>query len=1087
MSSTPAVVISSTPASTNRDLYISLRDLLATVRGIADSTPHALNEAVGDYIFFPLSHVFRQHQAFSDQVVELALQIVKVQVETCWRVGVPKELAKQLMILATFIVGGPQAGGGQPGVPRVPSEEVKIAGCEVLAGLFRAMVMSPLTWGLLTEDQNLPEIGHLITTLLEVLLQSTDVVDLGKASLDALTVLIKGLIKDKDVLASFLPGVVSQLSKVLAPQSKMTRRSHYILSSSLGLLSHILSTVLGDSSINCLPSISNTTARGLKITRSSSWFTATSTQVKLALEHILIRTRAHPKYTVRRAAANLCENLLSTCTKSLSASEGYALIVDTLVILSGDQDPLLASHAGYTLQILMVTNQKISEILQQSLHGWILSLPRVMSGPDEDLKTKVVERVSAGLKMLSTMGGGSEVLIDMVAQNIRDSLEATKAFSKADGVGIEIHGSMGEGGLRALQKTGVGEASYPELILGHRTQKETITSLKELLSTIGAISSETVTTLANTYIRDARDGDPVSLWMALNLLRSSASQVGEWLSLDIDLGDSGDGLTQELYSVAHGILTDTTSATAYLPQLDSPTSILITCLALESLSHIASTQKSHFKSELVDTLYPLIHLLGSPSPTIANHVVVTINNISLHCGYESPQEMILDNVDYLINSLALKLNTFDISPQAPKVLGMVVRLAGQRVLPFLDDLVEGVVGALGAYHGYERMCTGLVGVLGEIVAVGAEEEAGNVGQIEAAQTVQEKKRGLSPKELVERFKDEEDKRKRKKWEDSQPSPSGPTPHAPWGGSKSDQKFDPEAYLNGDMGFDESPQSTVDLPPHEPSPTYRLLQKITKLTQHLLTHPSPALRIQLVHLIAASTKALESDEKEWLPVVNEVWPGLVGRLFDSEAGVVVGAARTVGRLAASGAGEFISSRVNEAWTHGGGDGVGQRGEEGLHGLLKHVKAQAERERGVKPHSTFAPNTSAVVNSHNEGSTRTYSLTQQVYQALLEMLACICRGCRLDEGIFDQMLEAVGDELEAAIAGGKGEGEGGVRGELLTAMRRVNREAVWLEIRRRRWQRGDCGVRVEMEEGEGEGEGDEEEEGLMVFMLPTIPKQ
>lgn len=666
---------SSTPASTNRDLYVSLRDLLATVRGIADSTPHALNEAVGDYIFFPLSHVFRQHQAFSDQVVELALQIVKVQVETCWRLGVPKELAKQLMILVTFIVGGPQAGSGQQ---RVPSEEVRIAGCEVLAGLFRAMVLSPLTWGLLTEDQNLPEMGHLITTLLEVLLQSTDVVDLGKASLDALTVLIKGLIKDKDVLASFLPGVVSQLSKVLAPQSKMTRRSHYILSSSLDLLSHILSTVLGDSSINDLPSISNRTTRGLKITRSLSWFTATSTQVKLALEHILIRTRAHPKYTVRRAAASLCENLLSTCTKSLSASDGYALIVDTLVILSGDQDSLLASHAGYTVQILTVTNQKISETLQQSLHGWILSLPRVMSGPDEDLKTKVVERVSAGLKMLSTMGGGSEVLIDMVAQNIRDSLEATKAFSKADSVGIEIQGSMGEGGLRALQKTGLGEASYPELILGHQTQKETITALKKLLSTIGAISSETVTTLANTYIRDARDGDPVSLWMALNLLRSSASQEGEWLSLDIDLDDPEDGLTQELFSVAHGILTDTTSATAYLPQLDSPTSILNTCLALESLSHIASTQKSHFKCELVDTLYPLIHLLGSPSPTIANHAVVTINNISLHCGYESPQEMILDNVDYLINSLALKLNTFDISPQAPKVLGMVVRLADRK-------------------------------------------------------------------------------------------------------------------------------------------------------------------------------------------------------------------------------------------------------------------------------------------------------------------------------------------------------------------------------------------------------------------------
>ncbi|KAF8419595.1 armadillo-type protein [Tirmania nivea] len=1069
---------SSPPASLNRDLSHSLESLLTHVRHIADSTPHVLNQALGDYIFFPLTHIFRQHQALSDRVVELVLRIVKILAETCWRAGIEKELAKQLMILVTFIVGGtplPQAGGRQQ---RLPSEEVKIAGCEVLAGLFRAMVLSPSTRGLLTEEQNLPAVGHLISTLLGVLLQSTESVELGKASLDALTVLIKDLIKDKDVLASFLPGVVSQFTKVLAPQSKMTRRSQYILSSSLDLLSHTLSHILGDSSINDLPSISNTstTEEGLKIIRSTSWLTATSVQVKLALEPILTRTRAHPKPTVRRAAANLCENLLSTCTKSLSASEGYALVVDTLIILSGDdQDPQLASQAGYTLQILAATNQKVGETLQQSLHGWILSLPRVMSGPDEDLKAKVVGRVSVGLKMLNTMGGGSDVLTDMIAQNIRDSLEATKAFSEVDKVGIEV---VGEGSLLMLQSAGGtgggGEASYPELILGHRTQKETITSLKKLLSTIGSTSSETVTTLASTYIRDARDGDPVSLWMALNLLRSSSlNEEVEWLNIDVNIGDFGDGLTQELFSVAHGILTDATSATAYLPQLDSPTSTLTTCLALESLSHIASTQKSHFKSELVDTLYPLIHLLGSPSPTIANHAIVTINNISLHCGYESPKEMILDNVDYLINALALKLNTFDISPQAPRVLGMVVKLTGKRVLPFLDDLVEGMVGALGAYHGYEKMCTGLVGVLGEIVAVGAEEEGDrNVGKIEGAQSEQKRKQRLSPKELVEKFREEERKRKRKKLGDSQPSPSEPTPHAPWGAPKSDKKFDPEAYLNGDMGLDNPPpqssSTAVDLPPPEPSPTYKLLQKITKLTQRLLTHPSPALRIQLVNLIATSSEVLGSNEKEWLPVVNEIWPGLVRRLFDNEPGVVMSAARTVGRLAAGGAGEFISSRVNDAWAYGGGgdgrgSGVGGKEGEGMYELLKRVKTQVERERGIRPYSRPTLATSAVVSRRGEGSTRTHSSTQQIYTALLEMLASICRGCRLDEVVFDQMLETVGDELEAAIAGGKGEGEGRVRWELLKAMRRVNREGVWLEIRRRRWERGECVERDTVVEG------------------------
>lgn len=1026
-------------------------------------------------MFFPLSHVFRQHQTLSDRVVELGLRILKVLVETCWRMNISKELAKQLMILVTFIVGGnpaaPPAAQGQ----RRASEECKIAGCECLSGLFNAMALSGSVRMILTEEQNLPAVGHLVTTLLETLLGSTDIVELGKASLEALTTLLKDCIKDKDVLASFLPGIVSQLSKVLAPQSRMTRRAHTILAGSIGLLAHVVSTVLGDVAINDLPSSSSSsstdkdmaTTEGLRVDRSAKWFTATSGQVKVALEGVIIRNRSHGKVNVRRAICTLCETLLGGCTKALEASEGYGLIVDTLVILSGDEDPTLAPHAGYTLQILAATNPKIRDTLQQSLHGWIVSLPRVMQSQDEAMKAKVVDRISTGFKMLTAVGGGSEVLTDMIAQNIRDSLEATQAFSDAEVGGIEVHSSSGPGELLALKPTTREASSYPELVLGHRTQKETVKSLKRLLETIGTGGTETVQALANTYIRDARDGDPASLWMAINILRASIPPEDEWLNLDLE--DSQESaLTQELFSVAHGILVDTTSATNYLPG-DSSMSTLTTCLALESLSLVASRQKSAFKEELVDTVYPLIHLLGSPSPTIAHHAIITLNHISASCGYASPQVLVLDNIDYLVNAIALKLNTFDISPQAPKVLGMMIKLTGKRILPFLDDLVESVFAALANYHGYEKLCEGLFGVLKDIVTVGAGEEDGISGEVKkiessaaAAQKEKDgKKRRLTSQGLIERFREQERKRKRKHLEEletAQEEPQEPTPHQPWGKPTTEKKFDPEAYLNGETNIDDEPQdpqtqvsAPPEAPPEEPTPTYKMLQNITRLTQHYLTHPSKSLRLQLLQLIGTSSLLLGKNEKEFLPLVNDVWPVLFERLFDPEAHVVVIAARTIARLAGV-CGDFISSRMNDGWARGGGTGAGGVGGPeggGVYALMRKTRMQVDRERGPVAARRGAGASGKQVmarNSQGGGGHSMYSPAWQVWNALLDMCTEVARGCRLDEVVFDELLEMVAGEIEAGGAG---------RRELGSALRGVNADAVWLELERRKWERGDVG--------------------------------
>ncbi|KAF8476910.1 hypothetical protein BDZ91DRAFT_787522 [Kalaharituber pfeilii] len=60
-----------------------------------------------------------------------------------------------------------------------------------------------------------------------------------------------------------------------------------------------------------------------------------------------------------------------------------------------------------------------------------------MGSNDEDLKACLVKRIGTGYKLLGLMGKESNVLQDMIAQNIRDSLDRSTDCAEIVRVGIE--------------------------------------------------------------------------------------------------------------------------------------------------------------------------------------------------------------------------------------------------------------------------------------------------------------------------------------------------------------------------------------------------------------------------------------------------------------------------------------------------------------------------------------------------------------------------------------------------------------------------------------------------------------------------
>lgn len=982
-----------------------------------------INGALGDYVFFPLSHVFRQHQILNDRALELGLQCLEILIRTCWRLNIPTELAKQLLVLITFIVGGAVPGAEAPGKQR--SEETKLAGMKCLIALFGSLERSgkrPLA-----DVQYLPAVGHTITTVLGVLIESEASVDLQLAALDAVGDLLFRCVDEEDIIASFYPGVVSGLVKVIG-LSRTTKRPYQALRNTVKLLTSIICRVLGDRQTSSLPPDEpaalvkkGTVDKGedLKVRRTTAWLKATASQTKTALENIL-RLRTHPKREVRKAIFELCRDLLELCSTSLA--EAIAPIVESMIIFSGDEDDEdLARLAESTLRVSVALNPNVKDAGQSSLHGWIIALPRVMGSNDEDAKTRLITRLSASFKLLTEVGLETELLQDMLAGNIRDSLIAANPVATGK---REIRVRAAEDKSVSLDillisnKSSIGKGrvtQFPDVILGHRSQTDTVSSMKRLLSLLGS-SSETALTLAQRYIRESSQMGSTarirftSLWVAVQLLKGSLARSGE-VDEFFDFGfSSTSGLqqrvTEELFSVSLSVLNNSTEVTDE-PDSSDP---ILQCLALESLSLIAQAQKQSFRNDLVDALYPIVHLLGASSRDVQNHAIVALNNISQFCAYPSAKDLLLDNVDYMVNAVALKLNTFDLSPQAPVVLGMMVKLAGASLVPYLDDMVVSIFSALDAFHGYEGLCEALFGVMGQIV-----EESAKTGKVAAITAAGEKvddgkekkkeKRKLTDKELVEslRFNANKDRPRIEPLEDvdgevEDENDREDFPREPWGKGK---KREEDPLLDGDEDEDSNPPRPPEDQVIKPTKSYELVQRITRLSQHYLTHDSPTLRMKLLRLVNTASPLLAKNEDEFLPLVNDIWPVVHNRLFDDESQVVVAAADAITQLAES-CGGFLASRVSESWAS-------------IRKLYTKVYKELEREKRMK-----------------SGNLGIYSPNYKTWDALCRLLTSLAVNVPVGDEIVDEICETIGAAVLME------------RVDLRRALEGANADAVWLEV-------------------------------------------
>ncbi|KAI9886453.1 MAG: hypothetical protein M1823_001771 [Watsoniomyces obsoletus] len=896
-----------------KDLSQSLERLLKILQSVASSSSSSsFDEKLAEYVFFPLSHVLRQSNAIPQRALELALHCLHVLLSTGWKATIPKDLGIQLLILLTLTAAGGASPSGKMGVE--VSEELQLIAFRCLSSLFHAFNGSPDIVATLRAPAHLPALAHAVTVMLdEVKNGSSSAVQLVSISaLDAL----QECIQDMEIMASFFPGIVSGLTRALQRDTH-SKRNWRVMEASLRLFEKTIRGMMDDEQITTYFKTQKSPAKssGPTVPLTEFWVKIAAEQVKIALSTV-IKLQDHDRYEVQQALLALCQTLLERCQQSLA--DCATLMVETIVGLSSTEAGISSTDSQSVLSHMATEGSPLPDILKSSIYAWITALPRVVHSNDDKAKKKIIHQISSSVRLLSDIGAEPNLINDMLVTSLRDSVSTVIAPSAAriDVMPLEDNSITTKGLSGTLHKAT--SYSFSSIMTAQKSQKEVLSQLGSLVAQISASSSGAAITgeLVDTLPRTAGDGAVASFWISLNLTRNALqlSGLADINPIQTCTALSWSNALEELYAY---------SLSKVLTTWKDDSDWRLQCLALETIALQAQILGDEFRTELVEALYPVVHLVGSSNPRLQQHAMTSLNIIAQECGYSNAGDLLIKNVDYLVNAVALKLNTFDLSPQAPQVLLMMIKLAGPSLLPYLDDLVGSIFAALDNFHGYPRLVELLFAVLREIVTEGSKSSGlRNTSKGE----INHRKTPYQPRKMSEvaTLLAENAKRRaaRKAAEDELlASEKVPFPQAPWkdvshfkngedsNGTKVHELEDNNEVAEEENADDQPPPPESKPPP--PSRTYTMLLSIARLSQHYLTHESPRLRRDLLQVIRTASIALQHNEDLFLPLVNDIWPVVIKRIYDHEAYVAVAATEAVSGICLA-AGDFMTTRIETEW-------------------------------------------------------------------------------------------------------------------------------------------------------------------------------
>ncbi|KAK5949930.1 hypothetical protein OHC33_009115 [Knufia fluminis] len=893
----------------------SIKDVLRALEAVRDvlnelAKSNQLDPKLAEYAFFPLAQqVFNEAKRLSPRCLEIAAESVTILVSYGYRQALVPELGKQLIILMSMLAGAGPSAQTEPA-----TDELKIASFQCIYAVVRALAISSSGANVFEDQGTRNVVDQLFYLLLEAVTESPS--DQVQVSASEVLLQLITVIHSRVFLASLLPRTASSLTKALKSSTK-ARRTQKVLTTNLKVLRSILHKTLADAVAL------NSSANDEKEALGESWLSATAAQVKNALIQVT-RLRMHDSPAVNRALEELCVMVIEECRTTLA--ESVPIVLETLVILSAGPDN---QSTRSTCRHLVIAYPETEEMLKTSFLNWSRSLPRLFQAQDERPKQMALQKLTAALPLLVESQSGMtfvvQDLMPLLLSGISNMVQDTP--KKALELENDNHST-----LNALVSAKPAEhRTFEQFILNHESQRDTLSRLRELFTVIRQSPEQSDTTrwLVNS-VADT-EGAPrlASFWLALQLLNGD-SDGSNHMSMDDFLVPTD---PQDKSASRSSLLADLHATT--LPLLSSVFAEIseerydwqLQALAIQTVTLYAETfAGDSYRPELMDTLYPVLSFLGSPNAILRSHAMTALDKLAQTCQYASTTDLLISNVDYLVNSIAWKLNTYSLSPEAPQILQMMVHLCGAELMPYLDDLIQSVFAALDSYHGYPQWVETLFSTLKAMVDVSIKQPQLAITQGKEAPIHRKTPAAISSTgDILDNLR----ARKRRKVDFDRPAdePPGKAPHRPWTENLDGPSFPKSAAAGDDdedleaMANDECDDKLAPMKPsteeeeQKLSKSHTLLLNIATSTVPHLASPSPRVRHLLLDLLKDVSPLLSRDENSFLPLINAIWPVVVSRLFaeqgeEEETAYNIAAAADTMAVLCESAGDFMASRIEE---------------------------------------------------------------------------------------------------------------------------------------------------------------------------------
>ncbi|CAL8324810.1 unnamed protein product [Merluccius merluccius] len=405
-----------------------------------------------------------------------------------------------------------------------------------------------------------------------------------------------------------------------------------------------------------------------------------------------------------------------------------------------------------------------------------------------------------------------------------------------------------------------------------------------------------------------------------------------------------------LLQVVPSSSSSSSSATSTVHQLNS--NIWQLCIQLEGVACGAHTLGRAFRPLLMTSLYAVLEKAGDEALLVSQAALACVRGVAGACGYTSPQQLIADNSDYLLNDVSLNLQRLQWNPQAPRVLSVILAHSDPSLLPLVADIVHDVLLALDVSYDHTAalFCSVLHSLMTALVRwfppslddpgrpPSGQDESSGAADLEDMTALDVRQFLLDysrQKELAEGI-----------------------------GAEEEQEDEPVAPPSAEEEEEERLDVKKELPAH-----IIITKEVMKRCTHLLSDPSLSIRLKVLDIVALCVCVLREEEDTLLPMVHGCWPALLRRLTDDDPLAVLRGFQVLCSLGEA-CGDFLRSRVSKE-------------------VLPRLSSSLARQAPV---------------SARAGPVYTHTLAYKLQLAVLQGLGTLCLRLRLGEADLDAVCDA-----------------------------------------------------------------------------------